>query len=347
MRYFWLFNLVLCVVLTVASPQGASGKHTVLILPDNPDYCWKFAPQKVTLSPLPITYAFTGTCNLVRTRLALPITVPFTAVGTYDPTNGKTTEEINVPAPKISEPSRPYGRFSASMRCNIDPWLNSKRLNQAPYVDPNVQCDQQVFSATPPGSAYGPGPVGDYARTLIQSITYNYPGRRPYTAWMSDDAKVSLNALYQTSLAAEQKAQQVLEAAKQPSGPYTALIHPSVLTPTAGQILAPQRAVSIKLAPPKGWNVTGYTVNIQRREANGTWVNHTSIPIGAVQAHSLTGYTGFGGGAPPAFLMVPGRWRLNAQASSPKKSGVSDWVEFSAFASADFTAPKRKTPLPF
>lgn len=164
---------------------------------------------------------------------------------------------------------------------------------------------------------------------------------------MSDDAKASLNALYQTSLAAEQKAQQVLEAAKQSSGAYSALIHPSVLEPKAGKILPPQRPVPIKLAPPKGWRVNAYTVTIQRKDPNGNWVNHTIIPITAIDAHSLTGYTGFGGGAPPAFLIIPGRWRLSAQVSSPKKSGSSDWVEFSAFESADFTAPKRKRPLPF
>ena len=76
-------------------------------------------------------------------------------------------------------------------------------------------------------------------------------------------------------------------------------------------------------------------VNIQRRDAKGTWIAHTTIPVSAAAAQSAAGYTGFGNGAPPAFLVTPGIWRLNAQASSPNKSGVSDWVEFNVAAHQD------------
>ena len=103
-----------------------------------------------------------------------------------------------------------------------------------------------------------------------------------------------------------------------PTFPYTALIHPSVLEPKAGQILAPQRPVKIKLAPPKGWDVTGYTVTIQRKDPNGTWVNHTSIPIGAMVAHSPTGYTGFGGGAPRAVFDDPGEVAAECPGQMPQ-----------------------------
>jgi len=182
------------------------------------------------------------------------------------------------------------------------------------------------------------------AQSRRRPVTASFPyNRKTLLAKRTNDLRAEAEAL-----AAEQRrAEQLLQGAKQPPSPYSALIHPSVLEPTSGQILAPQRPVPIKLAPPQGWTVNAYTVTIQRRESNGTWVTHTTIPIGAIVAHSPTGYTEFGGGAPPAFLMLPGSWRLNAKVSSPNQSGVSEWVEFSAFESADFTAPKRKTPLPF
>ncbi len=150
-------------------------------------------------------------------------------------------------------------------------------------------------------------------------------------------------------LTAEKKAEQLLQGAKLPSGPsgpYTALIHPSVLEPKAGQILMSQSPVSIKLAPPKGWNTTGYTVTIQRKDSKGNWVLHTNIPITAIAAHSATGYTHFGGGGAAAVsVMGAGRWRLSAQVSSPKKSGVSEWVEFFAVDLAQDSVAEKWSPL--
>lgn len=160
----------------------------------------------------------------------------------------------------------------------------------------------------------------------------------------------SLGIAAAAKVAQEQNRQaQIFQGAKLPSGPtgpYTALLHPSVLEPKANQILPPQRPFPIKLAPPKGWTVTGYMVNIQRKEANGNWVDHVTMPVGAIDAHSPAGHTGFGSGAPPGGVMTAGRWRLNAQVSSPKQSGVSDCFEFSALESADFTAKKRPPILP-
>ena len=130
MQYLRQFGWVLCAAASMASPQQASASGTLLEIPEGPP-CYKFAPQKVTISPPPHVYTFAGTCDLVHTRLALPIIVPFTAVGTFDPATGKTTEDINVPAPAINQPSRPYGHFLVSMRCAADPWR-----------DQNVKCDQ-------------------------------------------------------------------------------------------------------------------------------------------------------------------------------------------------------------
>ena len=44
-----------------------------------------------------------------------------------------------MPAPRIDEPSRPYGHFQATMHCSSDPWLN-----------PNIKCDHIVPSVYAP-----------------------------------------------------------------------------------------------------------------------------------------------------------------------------------------------------
>lgn len=319
MRILLIFALLFCVVLSIASPSRVLGSGTLLeIGPD--DACLHQTPQRVTFSPAPFTYVFAGICNLVHTRLSLPVNVPWTGVGTYDPTTGKTTEDINVPAPAISQPSRPYGRFLASMHCSADPWQ-----------DANVKCDQVAASSNPPASAYPPNVFGDYSRTFISQIIGNIQSyRRPYTGAMDDNQRKFMNTQYAAYVAAERKSQQLQQGAKQSSGGYLTLIHPSVLAPTVGQIFSAQTPIPIRLSPPKGWNVTGYLINIQRKDAKGNWIAHATIPVGAVEAQSAAGYRGFGGGAPPAFLAVPGVYRLNAQASYPNQSGVSDWIEFNA-----------------
>lgn len=324
MRYAWLFFLVMSTALNLTSPQSVSASGTLLEVQGND--CYQFVLQKATFSPVPFTYAMTGTCDLVQTRLKIPTKVPYTATGTYDPRNGKATEDINVPAPTIQEPSRPYGRFFASMHCNADPWQ-----------DRNVKCDQVVASVNPPGTAYPPNAQGRYWRSMVDSIVDVIKGSgRPYTSSVNDAQAKAFKAQYESYLAAEQKAKQFRDAfaTVAPTKPspekYLIVIKPAVLAPAFGQRFAAQTPVPIKLAPPKGWNVTGYMVNIQRKDAKGNWVAHATIPVSAAEAQSAAGYTKFGAGAPPAYLAVAGSWRLNAQASSPTKSEVSEWVEFIA-----------------
>ncbi len=300
--------VLLCLLLSIASPPNVLGSGTLLeIGPD--DACLHQTPQRVTFSPAPFTYVFAGVCNLIHTRLSLPVNVPWTGVGTYDPTTGKTTEDINVPAPAISQPSRPYGRFLASMHCSADPWQ-----------DAHVKCDQVAASSNPPASAYPPNVFGNYSRTLISQISGHIQSyRRPYTGAMDDNQRKFLNTQYATYVAAERKSQQLQQGAKQSSGAYSALLHPSILAPTVGQIFSAQASIPIRLSPPKGWNVTSYLITIQRKDAKGNWIAHATIPVGSVEAQSTAGYRGFGGGAPPAFLAVPGVYRLNAQASVSKQ----------------------------
>jgi hypothetical protein len=327
MRYLLLFNLVLAAALTIMFPHSASASGAFGAPED--DACLPITLQKVTVAP--VTYTFSGVCNLAHTRLALPIKVPYTAIGTYDAATGKTIEDLNIPPPPISEPSRPYGRFYATMHCAADPWRNPAE---------NLKCDQIAASVNPPRTAWPPNDYGNYARAVIdQIIPVIQSTRRPYS---SMKAAVATQQNQAALTAAQGKSELLLQGAKQSSGAYSALLHPTVLAPTAGQTQPAQRPIPIKLAPPKGWNVTGYMVTIERKDAKGNWVAHATIPVGAAQAQSAAGYTGFGNGAPPAFLAVPGRYRLNAQASYPNKSGVSDWVEFTATEYQDFTTTKKQ-----
>src|SRR5712692_7728047 len=102
-RQLWRINLALCILLSFSC-------GTILELADD-DFCYKQAFRKATFTPARYTYEFAGTCDVVQTRAALPKTVPWTAVGTYDPASGATTEVFTIPPPAISEPSRPYGEF--------------------------------------------------------------------------------------------------------------------------------------------------------------------------------------------------------------------------------------------
>jgi len=245
------------------------------------------------------------------------ILVPWSVKGAHHEGIGFTEETIFLSGASPYRGQINFTMICAGLRSEEDPWLTKVICGQ-------FKIEVQGEIATQKG--------------LLDVIYQRVQSRGgPLTASFSYDRKPLL-AKRQTDLQAEVakaekeklRTEQLLQGAKQPSSPYTSVIHPSVLEPKVSQILMSQYPVPIKLAPPKGLNVTGYTVTIQRKDSKGNWVNHTTIPIAAIAAHSPTGYTGFGNGAPPAFLMTAGRWRLNAQVSSPKKSGVSEWVEFSA-----------------
>jgi hypothetical protein len=159
--------------------------------------CYGVDPSNITFTSARFTYVFTGSCHLLQTRANLPVVVPWTGVGTYDPPTGHTAEDIIVPAPRIDQPSRPYGRFQATMHCSRDPWLN-----------PDVKCDHiapTVYAPldnTPP-NAIGykqPFPLGPWITGSIQQTG------RPYTSMLTQDAVNKLNQQY-GAFDAQQKAE--------------------------------------------------------------------------------------------------------------------------------------------
>lgn len=237
----------------------------------------------------------------------------------YSATNGKVIENItltgNPPLPSIR-----LGKMQVLTFCNSDPWINAASCNQQPQVSGDFHMEQ----------------VRGLYHTMV-SIVMNK--RYPLTADFAYDRQpliakrnADLNAQAAALAEQERRNRELAAAAGQKPAPLPVLMSPTVQSPTAGQRFLNQTPIPIKLAPPKSWNVSGYMVNLQRKNNSNQWIAHGAFPVGAVQAHSAGGYTGFGAGAPPTFLSAPGAWRINAQVSSPKQSGWSDWVEFDVMA---------------
>jgi len=184
-KQIWLVALTICVGLTISLPYGAYGSG-VLIAPDDHG-CYGNGPATATFTETRFTYVSDGNCSLTHTRLNLDVTVHWTGVGTYDPRTGQAGEDIIVPAPRIDQPSRPYGRFQAAMHCSRDPWLN-----------PNVKCDHISTNVNAPLDNTGPNAMGwkqPFPLTPIITGTIQQSGR-PYTATMNQDAVNNLNRQY-------------------------------------------------------------------------------------------------------------------------------------------------------
>lgn len=178
-------------VLVLYFVLGVTWSHDVLgsgeLLPVDDHGCYGDGPQNVTFTPTRYTYVSAGQCTLAHTRLNLNVTVHWTGVGTYDPRSGQTAEDIIVPAPRIDEPSRPYGHFQAVMHCSSDPWLN-----------PGVKCDHIAPTVYAPLDNTAPNAQGwkqPYPLAPVIAGTIQQTGR-PYTSGMTQDAVNKLNRQY-------------------------------------------------------------------------------------------------------------------------------------------------------
>jgi hypothetical protein len=321
MRHGWSCSMALLLLLT-----GSCGTP----LPIDEDLCVQSAamPAKAHFTTTKHQYLFRGTCHVARLRIDhpagkpyfIPVTAPFTAEGYFEPQSGVATEIFTVPEPKMSEPSRPWGTFRSSFRCEKDPWLN------------DVTCEPITASANPPVSAY-PGPRYEASRILLDHIFSNIPHfRKPYSSVAVHYASGHSEAVTK-AWAAYRKSQQLARGAAQaPGSSYLAGLAPLIRSPVAGQRFLTNTAVPIKLGAPSGMNVGGYMVRIERKDSKGRWVDHTTLPVGPLAAGSAAGFTGFGAGVPPAGTTSPGAWRLSAQVSFPQQSGWSPWVEFVVMA---------------
>lgn len=296
-------------------------------------------------------YLSTGTCT-TSGSLGAPRTFPYTVHGTYS--NNVAEELIEVTPAPVSQPSHPYGTWRTTYSCPSDPWLT---MDGPPFSPESLRVKCQIVNRmdNSPSEAY-PRKYQDGKPLPTLSDLFNaWRAYKPMSAWVLMPAeRTALAAKRDADLKAEAaalaKAQvgKRLRSATQTLTPYRLSLSPIIMAPTAGQRFFNQSPISIRLAPPQPWadtevrldgtpvktakSVTGYMVRLERKDSNGQWLPHATLPVGAAQAESATGYTGFGAGAPPAFLSIPGAWRLSAQVTTPQQSGWSDWVEFAVMA---------------
>ena len=290
-------------------------------------------------------YLSTGTCTTPGS-LGVPRTFPYTVKGAY--ANNIAEELIEIAAPPISQPSHPYGTWRTTYSCPSDPWLT---IDGPPFGPESLRVKCQILNRmdNSPSEAY-PRKYQDGKPLPTLSDLFNaWRAYKPMSAWVLMPAeRTALAAKRDGDLKAEAQGEKRLRSATQTLAPYRMSLSPIITAPTARQRFFSQSPISIRLAPPQPWadtevrldgtpvktakSVTGYMVRLERKDSNGQWVPHATLPVGAAQAESATGYTGFGAGAPPAFLSIPGAWRLSAQVTTPQQSGWSDWVEFGVMA---------------
>ncbi len=307
-----------------------------------------------TFSSKVAKYFTTGTCT-TNGSLGVQYTFPFKAEGRF--TDNVAVETIEVTPAPINQPSHPFGKWTTTYSCPTDPWLTADPFPRT-VEEPIVKC--QIISKNDFSPTWGPSKDGKSNRPLDnlfnawrqwKPITSHLllPNQRQTLAGKRDgDLRAESEALAKTETE-KRRAEQLAKGAKQSPSPYLAAISPIVRSPVSGQRYFNQATIPIKLDPPPQWadsgidintgkptkstrSVTGYMVKIERRDSTGNWMEETTLPVGAAQAESPSGYTGFGSGAPPGGLTSPGSWRLRAQVSSPKLSGWSEWVEFVVMA---------------
>lgn len=281
-------------------------------------------------------YSQTGSCTHVGSLGLARGTYNYKVTGAYS--NNIAEETVEVLPPAIHEPSHSYGTWFARYSCPADPWLTN---------DSSLNCS---ITATKDQSPTDLGrPLRQGERTLSQELVV-WRLRKPISANLLPEERAALAAKRDKDLWAEteakRRARQKLVGGLQLNEAFVKSLAPVVLTPSRGQSFYNQTVVPIKLGPPtvtdtsqvnisdpavkytSSLTVSGYSVRIERKDASGRWVAQTTIPIGPAQAHSPSGYVGFGNGAPPNGITTPGAWRLSAQVSAPQQSGWSEWVDF-------------------
>lgn len=251
----------------------------------------------------------------------------WSSLGTYDSRTGLAREVV-------SFKGNGSGTVTTTLSCPGDPWLNPSSLpGMIRCAKPTFETSEFFHFGWPQFLREGFFSLSDRKVGPLPNST-GFPYNRASLIAQRDAALKAEAAAAASALARTNK--RIRQGAMK--GPP--VVAPTILLPTPGQRFLNQTAVPINLAPPQGLVTevgldgkpvdTGrlYMMRLQRKDAAGNWVPHATFPVGAPQAESATGYTGFGAGAPPTFLSSPGAWRLSAQISSPTQTRWSEWVEF-------------------
>jgi hypothetical protein len=334
-------------MLVLASAMAVAGVDTIYA--DEQHQCFLESIQ-ATFTAEKSTYRVEAGCMyyhpLEGPVPAQRLPAHWSSQGSYDSRTGLAKEEVSLKGAGS-------GTVTTTLSCPGDPWLNPSLL---PGM---IRCAKPTFE-TNGNYSYG---WFEFLQEGFYSLSDRKVGPLPNSTGFPYN-RASLIAQRDAALKAEAAAaatalartnKRIQRGMRQ--GP--AVVVPIILLPTPGQRFLNQTAVPIKLAPPRGWEETPvgldgkpvdtgrlYMVRIERRAPNGVWVSKATLPVGAYDAESATGYTGFGAGMPPGGFTTPGSWRMSAQLSSPTQTGWSDWVEFVVMAPPS-KAQAQRTPKMF
>lgn len=315
MKPFGRSQLSRCLLLLfLVTPCTLLGSGDLLWVGDRE--CYGHLPQKATFGSTLSTYQFSGKCDLYQTRLNLPTTAPWTGTGTYEPATGRTTEDVIVPAPRIDEPSRPYGRFQATMHCIADPWLTThlKCTKIVPTVD--APLDR-------PGAANTAGWRQKYPLSPMITGALSTYGR-PFTSILTDATRVALNKQHSNPLGLQTK------------------VNPMVLKPNSPIIIYPQpntrvtsRDYKIQVVPSQMLNGSHILVQFTKLDLppntlkpTYAWVRPTSELVNSTYL-------------PNDIVNSNGHWSLRARIEAPKPGDFSAEVPF-VYAPAPIAVQPRK-----
>ncbi|NOS78717.1 MAG: hypothetical protein HOP35_12305 [Nitrospira sp.] len=339
--------LVSMVLLVGAIPAWSAGFDAPGSAP-----CSQWSTPQGQFTSTMAQYNAAGSCT-TDGSLGATRTFPYTVKGSYS--RNIAEEIIEILPPSSSEPSHPSGKWTTRYSCASDPWLT---VDGPPFNASLLRLKCPIIGRTgPPPAQEGPrrGPDGERLRTIGELFAL-WSAAKPMTAWTLTPAERQALATKRDAELAEAKRKEDkrLKAGMQLQTPFRTSLAPIVHAPVPGQRFLNQTTVPIKLATPKGWVETQvgldgrpvttdrlYMVRIERKDAAGNWVSHTTLPVGAPQAESAMGYTGFGAGAPPSGVTIPGSWRLSAQMSTPTQTGWSDWIEFTVLTPPSKTNVQR------
>ncbi|GKS57213.1 hypothetical protein YTPLAS18_07400 [Nitrospira sp.] len=258
--------------------------------------------------------------------------IHWSSQGSFDSRTGLATEDVTFKGSS--------GIVTTTLSCPSDPWLNPSTL---PGM---IRCKNPTFKTSgvdPTLGWFRHLREGFYSLSTIKVGPLPNSTGFPYNrASLIAQRDAALKAAAAEAAAALARTNKRIQQGVMKGPP---VVVPTILLPTPGQSFLNQTTVPIKLSPPQGWADTQvgldgkplntgrlYAVRVERRAPDGSWIPHTTLPVGAPQAESATGYTGFGAGTPPGGITSPGSWRLSAQMSSPSQTGWSGWVEFLVMA---------------
>ncbi|MDH4359604.1 MAG: hypothetical protein OEW33_02570 [Nitrospirota bacterium] len=319
-------SLGIAILLLPAVPQIAlSGEFG-----PEPTQCYSYSndPINGTFTNTTAKYSRRGYCLSQDTKDTV-IQYPTTTQGSFS--NGSAKEVFEIPQGAFNQPSHFYGKWVTTFSCPSDPWLTG--------VTCTVTNVNDSFSEHDPGYI-----LKNIDRGRRRGLPLSVPVIPAERNALIAQRNLQLAEQDNAEKKSNRRAAQRLQGATQPPTPHRTVLSPIIHAPTAGQRFLNQTTVPIRLGPPPQWadtnigidggpiktaeSVTGYMVRIERKDPMGNWVAQTTLPVGAIQAESAAGYTGFGAGAPPGGITTPGAWRMSAQVSSPRPSGWSEWVEF-------------------